>query len=309
MTTTTTTAPTSAEGLAQNAEKPKPGITLAKFSGSRYIGEPKWDGWRLLVHRHENGVSLYTRTGKSHDGSLPEIEAELAANLPVGTWLDTEAVAMTMQDGKIVHHWNAVQSVLGSGTGKAAAQSHLITLVAFDLIAHGNIDARGLSFAKRRELLEGVMGGVEWKRVILSPQVTPTDDTVDALLSQGFEGMVIKDREARYASGKRGKGWTKIKPQDTEDVVVMGFKPGENGFAGMVGAVIFGQYKDGELVERGRCSGMDMKTREHMTANPDAWIGTVIEVAHMGVMESGSWRHPQMKRKRDDKPATACEWT
>jgi bifunctional non-homologous end joining protein LigD len=295
--------------LGQNAEKLPNGKTASSFDPARYVGEPKLDGWRLLVHRHADGVALYTRSGKRHDGSLPTIEAELEANLPVGTWLDCEAVGVTVIDGKVSIEWGIVQSILGSTTGKAAAQEDKITLMAFDLIAHGDIDARGLSFGQRRELLEAIFDGAEWKRTILVPQVQPTDNSVEALLAQGFEGMVIKDRKARYASGQRGKGWTKIKATYTDDVVIMGFKPGENGFSGMVGAVIFGEYDDeGNLVETGRASGMDMRTRENMTKNPDKWIGTVIEISHMGRLggPDSPRRHPQTKRPRPDKAPTDC---
>jgi hypothetical protein len=54
---------------------------------------------------------------------------------------------------------------------------------------------------------------------------------------------------------------------------------------------------------------MNMKLRKAMTDDPEKFIGTAISVAHMGVMESGKFRHPQFKRLRDDKPATECEWS
>jgi DNA ligase-1 len=306
-TLTSTAAPTSPDKLAQNAEAPKKGMTPSSYDTERYIAEPKLDGWRLLIHVADDGVHLYTRTGKSHDGSLPMIEAEVGEHLPAGTWLDGEAVAMTVKDGTVTHEWGTVQSVLGSSTEKAAAQSDKITYMAFDLIAHGGIDARSLPYAKRRDLLERVFEKASMNRLQLVPQVEVTDNSLQALLAQGFEGMVIKDTAARYASGKRGAGWVKVKPQDNLDAVVMGFKPGENGFAGMVGAVIFGQHDaNGKLVEVGRCSGMNMTTRKHMTDNAEAWLGAVIEIKHMGQMPTGGYRHPQFAKRRDDKPAGEC---
>jgi len=300
-------APTSPEKLAQNAEALKKGMSPDNFSDPRYVGEPKLDGWRLLTHIADDGVHLYTRSAKSHDGSLPMIEAELGEHLPTGTWLDGEAVALTIEDGQVTHDWGTVQSVLGSSTAKAAAKSEKITYMVFDLIAHGGIDARSLPYTKRRDLLERLFDKISLNRIQLVPQVEVNDESVQALLAQGFEGMVIKDTTARYASGQRGGGWTKIKPQDNIDVVVTGFKPGENGFAGMVGAVIFSQYdQQGNLIETGRCSGMDMTTRQHMTDNPDAWLGKVIEIKHMGIMPTGGFRHPQFAKLRDDKPAAEC---
>jgi ATP-dependent DNA ligase len=196
--------------------------------------------------------------------------------------------------------------VLGSSTRRAAALSDRITFMAFDLLSHGGIDARRLPYAKRRSLLErAVSTGLS--RIQIVPQVTVSDDSLAALLTQGFEGMMVKDVTAPYASGKRGKGWMKVKPQMELDAVVMGFTPGANGFTGLIGSVVFGQHDgSGRLVEVGRCSGMDMKTREDMTRNEDDWLGAVIEVKHMGTMKSGGLRHPQFARRRDDKPAREC---
>lgn len=303
-------APESAKNLAQNADKPKAGLTPDSYADNpRFIGEPKMDGWRLLVHVADDGVHLYTRAGNSKDGSLPNIEAEIGEQLPAGTWLDGEAVAMTIEDGKVKEDWGTVQSVLGSGTAKAAAQSEKITYVVFDLISHGGYDARSLPYAKRRSLLESLFAKTSFSsRIQIAAQVQVSDNSVDALLAQGFEGMVIKDREARYASGQRGKGWIKIKPSDNLDVVVTGFKAGQNGFTGMVGAVEFGAYDEqGNLVNTGRCSGMDMKVRQDMTDNPEKYIGTVIEIQHMGKMPTGGYRHPQFKKHRTDKPTTDCK--
>lgn len=311
-------APTSPDGIGQNAAALKSGQTIQSLTASKpHIAEPKLDGWRLHVHRAEDGVHLYTRSGKEHTGQLPAIEAELEA-LPVGTWLDTEAVAFTVENGNIVHKWGLVQSILGSAVGKKAVvkaisdfaakpqASDAITLVAFDLISHAGIDARSLPYAKRRKLLESIFDQHDWKHTILVPQIEPTEASLNALLAQGYEGMMLKALDAPYASGKRGKGWTKIKPQDTLDGIIMGYKDGENGFTGLVGAVCVGQYDQGDLIEVTRCSGMDMATRKKISANRDAYLGKVIEVKHMGQMETGGYRHPQWHRLRPDKAATDC---
>lgn len=301
------TAPTSAAGLAQNAAPLKAGQSVDALAAGT-IAEPKMDGWRLLVHVAEDGTHLYARSAKEYTGSLPKIEAELAKHLPPGTWLDCEAVAFTVSDGIVTHEWGVVQSVLGSGTAKAAGAQDKITLVAFDLISHGGVDARPLPFAQRRELLERIFDGKPFSRVMLCPQMQTSSASLDAALAHGFEGIMIKTLSAPYASGKRGKGQTKVKPQATLDGVIIGYKDGANGFTGLVGALVIGQHNaDGELVEVLRCSGMDMATRQKISADRDAYLGKVIEVKHMGQMPSGGYRHPQFNRFRPDKPATDCE--
>lgn len=283
--------------LAQNAE-PTKGFPI-KTDG--FIAEPKYDGWRIIAVVGHDRVNFYSRAGKTYN-VLPKIEAELLAALPAGTVLDGEAVALAVEDGKVVKTWGKTQSLLtthGANTDK-------VTYMIFDLLAHRGIDARSLAFDKRRALLERVFESHSFERVALTVQCPATPDAYDVLLKQGFEGAVLKRLNAPYATNKRGHGWIKVKPVASIDAVVMGFKPGESGFKGMVGAVVFGQHNDdGVLVERGRCSGMDMRTRLDMTHHPEKWIGRVIEVKHEGVSigssDSGRFRFPRVTRVRADK--------
>ena len=284
--------------LAQNAQ------TVKKVpTGAGHVLEPKLDGWRILAYVSEDTVTYFTRSGNSHPAEqLPHVTTELLANFPAETWLDGEAVALRVEGDKVINEWSTAQSVMTKLGGHAAADK--VSLMVFDLIAHGGIDARGLPFAKRRGLLELAFEKADaMEAVTLVPQTEANDENADAYVAQGFEGAVVKSLKAPYASNGRGKGWSKIKPQSTVDAVVMGYKPGENGFTGMIGAIIFGQYDDsGNLVERGRCSGMDLATRKQITANQDEFIGTVIEVAHHGAMKN-KLRHPQFRRFRPDRKA------
>jgi DNA ligase 1 len=298
-----TRLPITADGLAQNA---KAVGSVKEACVANAVLEPKLDGWRLLAHIHDDGVSVYSRTAKSYSGRLPEIEQELAGLFPAGTWVDGEAVAIRIEDGLVINDWSQAQSALSSGQGKAQAAADAITFMVFDLIAYDNIDVRPLPFSKRRSALERIFDDEEVDRVQLNAQFEPTDENHEALVSQGFEGSMLKSLDAPYGSGKRGAGWFKLKATATIDAVVMGYKEGKDGFAGMIGAIIFGQYEDGALVERGSCSGMDMKTRKKITADTEGHIGMVIEVAHMGAMPSGGLRHPQFKRWRTDKLAEDC---
>lgn len=306
----------SVEALAQNAEAKK--SVADAVAGKPSIMEPKLDGWRLLCTVDAEGTArTFTRTGNELTGSLPAIEAALVAALPPGSTLDAEAVAFEVgDDGLPQHKWGSVQSILGSGTAKAALCSGKITLVVFDLIQHGGLDARSLPLAKRRELLDAIFdsGKFAGTKVVLVPQFEATEAGHEAIIAAGYEGSMVKWTDAPYGSGHRGAGWWKLKATATVDVIVMGYKEGTPGsaFDGYVGAIIFGQHDaDGNLVERGRCSGLDWDERVRISENRDEYLGRVFEMRHMGVMPPGkdyplgAFRHPQWKRWRPDKPAEA----
>lgn len=274
------------------------------------IVEPKLDGIRLLCQVTADGsVRLWTRNGNDKAKYAVKIAEEIGAKFPAGTWIDAEAVTMTVDaEGRVVNDWGGAQSILGGNPKPLKAQERL-SLVVFDLMAHGGIDARPAPFAARRGLLEKIFDAHDWERLSLVFQMPAVEESHEILLAQGFEGSMVKSLRAPYGSGRRGKGLGKIKARWTLDAIVMGAKPGEGSFAGLVGAIIFGQYDEsGELVERGKCSGMDFKTRVWMTEHLDELVAKqqVIEVAHNGVLPGcDGLRHPQFKRLRDDKDAAS----
>jgi ATP-dependent DNA ligase len=282
--------------LAHNGD-PGAGIPTT----GEWVIEPKLDGWRLIAHVREDDVCFYARSGKTYNGRLPHVEAELLANFPTDTWLDGEAVALKpTDDGKVLNVWGDAQSVMTTTTG-AHPFAKAITYMVFDVIAIGGTDARTLPFKNRRYLLDKAFDGKGMKACQLVLSKPATEALHAAYVAMGFEGSMLKRTDAVYASGKRGHGLLKRKHEATEDVVVMGFEAGKD-----VGAVVFGQYKDGELVERGTCK---RKANLIPTPDPTIWSGQVIEVKHNGVFPSGALRHPSMNRVRDDKGAEQCLWS
>jgi ATP-dependent DNA ligase len=146
------------------------------------------------------------------------------------------------------------------------------------------------------------------------------DEMWNYALEHGFEGLVHKRLSSVYNPGyisndivriRGSKDWIKQKKKREFDVIILRFtdaKEGKTGqFLGMVGAVVFGQYKDGELVEIGQASGFDVATRQDMTDHPDRYIGKVAVVeAQERSSARDRLRHAQFKGLRDDKNPAEC---
>jgi ATP-dependent DNA ligase len=134
-------------------------------------------------------------------------------------------------------------------------------------------------------------------------------ETYAAYTLAGGEGMMVKNTTARYV-GKRSTAWLKVKVEETLDAVITGYKPGQGKYFGTIGAIVFSQFDaDGNLVERGACSGMDDATRYEIGNNRDEFLGKVIEVKHFGYVseaEVDGLRHPNFVRFRTDKAAKDC---
>jgi len=254
-----------------------------------WVMEPKLDGWRFLFEKTAGGEirSYAGRNGSNRTGQPAAIERELATFLLSGTIVDAEVV---------------VRGNGGVSTDVATVLAHpragKLTAYVFDVIQLAGQDMRGMILEDRRERLLDMLHGNQSPDVQAMPYVDPSREFYRDWLELGFEGVVFKRLDSRYRSGIRSHDWLKLKPQQTLEARVVGFKPGESSFAGMVGAVEFEILESGV---RSRASGMTMHVRQDMTDHPERWLGSVIEVRHHGISKDGKPRHPQFMRIRPDR--------
>ena len=288
-----------------------------------YVFETKWDGGRYtavegrLFSRHEveiNGRPMGYPVEKTNQ--LPHV-ASFFEEFP-GTWFDMEVLRPGGRS-------DDVTSVLGCVPEKAIARQKelgYLHIQVFDVIAMDYKSTIEYEWQDRRAILEKFFaenatlinainkqfGGV----INLSEVHVGTDAKIAAMkkvLATGLEGVMAKNIHSDYHPGKRPvKHWYKAKKHITDDVVIMGFTDGEGKFAGMIGSVVFGQYKGDKLVMCGACSGMDDAQRQLITANKDYYKGKVIEIEAMERTKAGLFRHPQWKQLRLDKNASMCKW-
>lgn len=278
-------------------------------SVASYAMEPKYDGARLLVVKRGDDITCETRTGHDHShkfdhiiNALRGIDGDFVLD---GEVVDIKAVVNIGGKDVPLSRWAGVQSVLSS-----SGKKNSLAFIVFDCLVADGKDLRMVPDILRRKKAQELVDIAESEHVLLTVRWNKYDDAIyDELVAAGAEGAILKNQLAPYRSGRRPtQTWVKLKPVATADVVIMGYKPGEGSFKGLVGAVEFGQYKNGRLVARSRCSGMDFALRKDMTDNGSKYIGRVMEVRYMGLTEDGSFRHPVFSRLRDDKSPEMCEW-
>jgi DNA ligase-1 len=89
----------------------------------------------------------------------------------------------------------------------------------------------------------------------------------------------------------------------------MGLEPGKGKHKGRMGAIVCGLYVRRKLVRKISVGGgFTDELREEIWKRCEDYIGRVIEVRGWQVFDSGSLRHPQFVRFRDDKKASDCKW-
>jgi ATP-dependent DNA ligase len=234
---------------------------LAKSSGEVPAGpgwryEPKWDGFRAIVFRDGDRMTIGSRNGQPLERYFPEILDPLRAALPPRAVVDGELIIA----GAHGLDFDALSQRIhpaASRVNQLAASTPSI-FVAFDLLAEGEDALLGRPLSERRDRLVSALSQSD--QVALTPH---TDDRgrattwFDRFEGAGLDGVVAKRAEGGYAHGERG--WLKIKHLRTADCVVGGYREAAGGG---VASLLLGLYDaQGVLHYVGHTSGFSAAAR------------------------------------------------
>lgn len=282
-------------------------LKVKKILGKNVTITLKLDGYRYKIVKQDDDINIYTSSGKL-DNNLVEIIEE-AKSLPNGVY-----------DGEIIAHgefenstarFNATTKILGKDGEKRG-----VDFIAFDYIedidAFFNYEEYKIERWKRFSNLYDILNSLDLTYIQLAPvyhnNVKVTKELIDniyktyeKIIAQGEEGLVIDIADASYVRSK-GTSMFKMKPEVSGDFKVVDVVEGKGKDAGRLGAFII-EYKD-NLVHVG--SGLTDSIREEVWANPDEYIGKLIEVVYFGETKDEktgleSIRLPRFKRFRHDK--------
>ena len=181
----------------------------------RWAFEPKWDGFRALVHSDGRRLRIMSRRGTDLAGRLPEL-APLAGSLPARTTLDGELVVVD-SEGRV-----DFDGMRRRGFGQASPGRLLF--VAFDVLALAGQEVIARRWdARRAVLLDLGLDGPAWCTTPSYPGEALT--LFAATRAQGIEGVVAKRLDAPYRPGVRTKAWIKTKHFDRAWFDVLGVAP------------------------------------------------------------------------------------
>jgi DNA ligase 1 len=313
---------------------------LVALDPADFLAEWKWDGIRVqaVSARHDgaNIARLYSRTGEDISKSFPDLIDAL--HLPGA--IDGEL--LIRRDG-LVQSFNVLQQRLNRKTVTPKLILEFPAhLRAYDLLADGEEDLRGLPFAERRARLEHFVARLGEARVDLSPLISfaSWDDLAAARKdpeaggagadAAAVEGVMLKRRDALYLPGRpKGPWWKWKRDPFIIDTVLMYAQRGHGKRSSYYSDYTFGVWTRGEggdeLVPIGKAYfgftdeellQIDRFVRRNTTDRfgpvrevvhqPDQ--GLVLEVAFEGLQRSTrhksglAMRFPRINRLRWDKP-------
>ncbi|QOT18618.1 ATP-dependent DNA ligase [Paenarthrobacter sp. YJN-5] len=257
--------PSAVEPRPKAEAQPKPGPmqdyapmlatsgTTDDLHGGDWLYELKWDGIRAIITGTKGKIRLMSRNGNDLTATYPELTDR-------SCWPDGDFVA----DGEIVAlgkgsrpHFGLLQqrmNLVKAGDIERARASVPVQLMLFDLLYDDGADLTGLPFRGRRERLaafaERLAGGCPLHlSEVLDHDV---DDLLHVASDLKLEGVMAKKAGSRYSPGRRSRAWIKLKLEQSQEVVVGGWRPGAGARSGTFGSLLLGVPRDGKLHYVGR---------------------------------------------------------
>ena len=217
--------------LCQASERPP--------SGENWVHEIKFDGYRIQMRVEDGEVALKTRKALDWTDKFPNI-ATAAAKLP-DCIIDGEIVALNEKGDP---DFSAMQAALSDGDTDG------LIYFAFDLLFDDGEDLRELPLTMRKERLEALLK--KYAKARTSPLryvahfAADGDDMLASAREHGLEGIISKQADAPYRSGRHG-GWRKIKTRPGHEVVIGAWTSNKGKFS----SLMVGVHRDGHLAYTG----------------------------------------------------------
>jgi DNA ligase 1 len=215
--------------LAQSA----PSVAEAVSQVAPAALEWKLDGIRVQVHRADDEIHVFTRTGDDITARVPEIVEAVRALDVRRVVLDGEVIALDEKGRPRPFQQTAARTSSRLDIETLRSSIPLAVFV-FDVL---HLDGRDLMTApasERQVVLESFLP--ESLRVprLVTSDVGEAASFFDEALAHGHEGVVVKSLDAPYEAGRRGASWVKVKPRHTLDLVVLAVEWGHGRRRGML---------------------------------------------------------------------------
>jgi len=242
--------------------------------GFEKVGKPcaieyKYDGFRLIIHKKENKITLYTRRLENVTRQFPEA-TEYVKNYVKGESfiLDSEAVGFNKNTKKYMPFQAISQRIKRKYDIKKVKDELPIEINVFDILYYNGKSLLEEPFEKRSELLKKMIKNTPYKIIPAKQIITDSLEKANKFYKQALannqEGVMMKNLNSPYNPGSRVGHMLKIKPSEKDlDLVITGAEYGKGKRMGWLSSFDLGCKTDEGFLEVGKVStGVKEKIEE-----------------------------------------------
>jgi bifunctional non-homologous end joining protein LigD len=259
--------------LAATRQAPMPDFippmraTLASepFSDPDWLFEVKWDGYRTEAVLRDGRVRLWTRNRQDAARYFPDLAEATGWIEAKEAIVDGEVVALDEQGRP---QFSLLQDHTGIRTGRApggkrrGTAAELVYQV-FDLLYLDGQSLLAVPLEERKRLLRSRLR--PHPSIRYAGHVDADGNAFfEAARQQELEGIVAKLRRSPYEPDRRSRSWLKLKVRAEQEVVVVGWLPGQGSHKDL-GSLIVAVRSGDRWVHAGQVgSGIDARTRREL---------------------------------------------
>jgi len=253
--------------------------TKSVEDGFKALGKPcaveyKYDGFRLIIHKIGDQVTLFTRSLENVTKQFPEVKDFILKYVKGESFiLDSEAVGFNKKTKKYTDFQAISQRIRRKHKINELQNKLPIEINVFDILYYNGKSYLSEPFEKRTKLIRQIITNHPFK-IIHSKQIITSNEKrakefYKKALHDNQEGVMMKNLKAEYNPGSRVGHMLKIKPDERDlDLVITGAEYGTGKRSGWMSSFILscrGNKKD-EYLEIGKVgTGISEKEGDKIT--------------------------------------------
>ena len=257
------------EKISMQLGKPIKAMLAQKVStikeGFEALGTPcaieyKYDGFRMIIHKKNSEIKLFTRSLENVTKQFPEV-VEYIKQFVKGNSviLDSEAVGYDRKTKEYTSFQHISQRIRRKYNIEKLREELPVEVNVFDVIYYNRKSLLDKPFGERAKLVRRIVTNHPYK-IISSKQIITSDekkakDFYKEALKNHQEGIMMKNIKAPYKPGRRVGYMLKMKPEEKDlDLVITGAEYGKGKRSGWFSSFIISCKgdKNGEYLEIGK---------------------------------------------------------
>ncbi|HLD38574.1 MAG TPA: ATP-dependent DNA ligase, partial [Candidatus Nanoarchaeia archaeon] len=239
--------------------------------GKYLAAEYKYDGFRMLINKKDDSVSLYTRRLENVTKQFPDIVEVIKKNIKAKSCIiDSEIIGYSPKTKKYMPFQAISQRIRRKYDIDRLVKELPVEVKAFDIVLYNDEDLINSPFEQRSKLLKKIIKSEKYKITtsdqIITDKVSEVREFYEKAIKNNQEGLILKNLNAPYKPGSRVGYMLKLKEELRDfDLVITGAEYGTGKRAGWFSSFILsckGNKKD-EYLEIGKVgTGINEKENE-----------------------------------------------